>query len=203
MKRLKKQQKAAQSQPNTAPNQATAPSQQQPAAKTEQPPQHPVYKQYPQTITLKSVTDESVQSANGQLQEESNDFTHDDFAKAWKEFAKAEGARRPRLSALLCSQIPPMPDNGLIFRFKVDSMTVKDYLKKNIHNALEGYLRANLHNSGIVLRFELEGEQTDDSANEGTKKENLPYTSKEKYVYMLEKNPALKLLRDTFDLETD
>lgn len=203
MKRLKKQQKAAQSQPNTIQNQATAPSQQQPAAKTEQPPQHPVYKQYPQTISLKSVTDESVQSANGQLQEESNDFTHDDFAKVWKEFAKAEGARRPRLSALLSSQVPKMPDSGLTFRFDVDSMTVKDYLKKNIRNTLEGYLRANLHNSGIVLRFELEGEQTDDSANEGTKKENLPYTSKEKYVYMLEKNPALKLLRDTFDLETD
>ncbi|MBR4621665.1 MAG: hypothetical protein IKO46_11875 [Salinivirgaceae bacterium] len=203
MKRLKKQQKAAQSQPNTVQNQASAPFQQQQEATTAQPPQHPVYKQYPQTITLKSVTDESLQSANGQLQEESNDFTPGDFAKVWNDFAKAESARRPRLSALLCSQIPPMPDNGLIFRFKVDSMTVKDYLKKNIHNALEGYLRANLHNSGIVLRFELEGEQTDDSANEGTKKENLPYTSKEKYVYMLEKNPALKLLRDTFDLETD
>ncbi len=203
MKRLKKQQKAAQSQQNTTANQAPAPSQQQPAAKTEQPPQHPVYKQYPQTISLKSVTDESVQSANGQLQEESNDFTHDDFAKAWKEFAKAEGARRPRLSALLSSQVPKMPDSGLTFRFDVDSMTVKDYLKKNIRSTLEGYLRANLHNSGIVLQIELEGEQTDDSANEGTKKENLPYTSKEKYVYMLEKNPALKLLRDTFDLETD
>lgn len=203
MKRLKKQKKAAQSQQNTTANQAPAPSQQQPAAKTEQPPQHPVYKQYPQTISLKSVTDESVQSANGQLQEENNDFTHDDFAKVWKDFAKAEGARRPRLSALLGSQIPKMPDSGLTFRFQVDSMTVKDYLKKNIHNALEGYLRANLHNTGIVLRFELEGEQTDDTANEGTKKENLPYTSKEKYVYMLEKNPALKLLRDTFDLETD
>lgn len=146
---------------------------------------------------------ENAKSQNGEMAEESNNFTHDEFAKVWKDFAKAENAHRPRLSTLLGSQIPQMPENGLTFKFIVDSLTVKDYLYKNIHNALEGYLRKNLHNSGILLHFEMEGEQNSDEANESSRKGNLPYTSKEKYVYMLDKNPALRLLRDTFDLETD
>lgn|GEM_PF-3939522 len=146
---------------------------------------------------------ENAKSQNGQIDEESNNFTHDEFAKVWMDFAKAEKMHRPRLSALLGSQIPQMPENGLVFIFKVDSLTVKDYLYKNTHNRLEGYLRANLHNSEIILRFEAEGEQNNDESNEGARKGNLPYTSKEKYVYMLDKNPALKLLRDAFGLETD
>ena len=137
------------------------------------------------------------------LTEERNSFTHDEFVKVWKDFAKAESAHRPRLSALLNSQIPTMPDNELVFIFKVDSLTVKDYLYKNTHNRLEGYLRANLHNSDIILRIEAEGEQNDDDTNESRQKGGLPYTAKEKYVFMLDKNPALKLLRDAFGLETD
>ena len=164
---------------------------------------HPVYKEYPQTISLQSVVNESAKQKDGKLVQENSDFTQEQFDIVWKKFATAEKASRPRLSALLNSQIPQKPESGVLFRFIVDSKTVKDYLYKNLHNALEGYLRTNLHNSEIVLRFELEGEQNDDAQSETHQKDNLPYTSKEKYIYMLDKNPALKLLRDHFDLETD
>ena len=152
---------------------------------------------------MQSVVNESEKLKDGKLLQENTDFTQEQFDVVWKKFAKAESSSRPRLSALLNNQIPQKPENGTPFRFIVDSQTVKDYLYKNLHNALEGYLRANLHNSDIELRFELEGEQYDDTKSESKQKGNLPYTSKEKYMYMLDKNPALKLLRDHFDLETD
>ena len=158
---------------------------------------HPVYKEYPQTISLQSVVKESANSESSQLSS-NDDFTQEQFTAVWKNFAKAESSRRPRLSALLNSQIPQKPESGLQFRFKVDSLTVKEYLYKNLHNVLEGYLRENLHNTNVVLKFEMDGDTEAEVRNDG-----LPYTSKEKYVYLLEKNPALKLLRDAFDLETD
>lgn len=142
--------------------------------------------------------DENAKARNAQSENESNDFSQEEFDTAWKNFAKAESAHRPRLSSLLASQIPKMPADGLVFRFMVDSQTVKEYLYKNLHKTLEKYLRDNLHNSNIALNFEMAGDAESEAREKG-----LPYTSKEKYMFLLDKNPDLKLLRDTFDLETD
>ena len=127
---------------------------------------------------------------------QNNDFTQQDFDKVWMAFAKAEKARRPRVSMLLSSKIPQKPENGVYFRFDVSSQTAQAYLKTNLQEPLERYLRDNLHNQRITLRFEMDG-ATEPESN------GMPYTSKEKYMFMLEKNPALKTLRDAFDLETD
>ena len=154
----------------------------------------PVYKEYPQTISLQSVAAASAGDAS--IKEENEEFTQEQFDKVWKDFAKAEANQRPRLSNLLLSQVPQKPENGLLFRFIVGSVTVKEYLYKNMHNVLEGYLRANLHNTHIELRFDVDGEVEQENTG-------MPYTSKEKYVFMLEKNPNLQILRDIFDLETD
>ena len=154
----------------------------------------PVYKEYPQTISLQSVAEASAGDAS--IKEENEEFTQAKFDQAWKEYAKTEAKQRPRLSSLLLSQIPQKPDEGLLFRLIVGSQTVKEYLYKNVHNSLEGYLRANLHNTHIDLRFEVDGEMEAETSG-------MPYTSKEKYLFMLEKNPNLQILRDIFDLETD
>ena len=154
----------------------------------------PVYKEYPQTISLQSVV--AANDGDASIKEENEEFTQAQFDKVWNDFAKAEANQRPRLSSLLLSQIPQKPDSGLLFRFVVGSVTVKEYLYKNMHNVLEGYLRANLHNTHISLRFDVDGEVEQENTG-------VPYTSKEKYVFMLEKNPNLQILRDIFDLETD
>ncbi len=142
--------------------------------------------------------DETAKAQKALSANECNDFSQKELEAAWKNFARAESSHRPRLSNLLTSQIPQKPAEGFVFRFMVDSITVKDYLYKNIHKTLEGYLRENLHNSKIVLSFEMAGDAESDAREKG-----LPYTSKEKYMYLLNKNADLKLLRDTFDLETD
>lgn len=158
---------------------------------------HPVYKQYPQTISFDSVKQESLEeNASSDISlKENAEFTQEKFTSVWNSFARMEEKQRPRLSSKLLSQVPTIPQRGLTFRFKVGSQTVKEYMYKSIHDSLEAYLRKNLHNSGILLRFE-----TDDEVFEET---GLPYTSKEKYKFFVEKNPALLLLRDAFDLETD
>lgn len=156
---------------------------------------HPVYKEYPQTISLDSVMKEGNAEASDITAKEEEEFTPEQFAKVWRDYANAEKAQRPRLCSTMLAQVPQMPDRGLTFRFKVGSQTVKDYMYKTVHDSLEAYLRKNLHNSNIGLRFETDGEVYEESG--------LPYTSKEKYKYMVEKNPALLLLRDAFDLETD
>lgn len=144
---------------------------------------------------MESVAEASAGDAS--VKEENEEFTQAQFDQAWKDYAMTEAKQRPRLSSLLLSQIPQKTDDGLLFRLLVGSQTVKEYLyNKNVHNALEGYLRANLHNTHINLRFEVDGEVE-------AEKSGMPYTSKEKYVYMLEKNPNLQILRDIFDLETD
>lgn len=157
---------------------------------------HPVYTEYPQTISLDSVKKESIEGASSDITvKENEEFTQEQFASVWNDFAKAEKKQRPRLSDSLLSQVPSIPDRGLTFRFKVGSQTVKEFMYRSVHDSLEAYLRKNLHNSDINLRFE-----TNDEVYEET---GLPYTSKEKYKYFVEKNPALLLLRDAFDLETD
>lgn len=95
----------------------------------------------------------------------------------------------------MLSQIPEMPKLGLTFCFKVGSQTAKDFMYKAVHDSLESHLRKRLHNSNIKFRIE-----TTDEVFVAT---GLPFTSKDKYIYMLEKNPTLALLRDAFDLETD
>lgn len=131
---------------------------------------------------------------------ESSNFSCEQFAAVWKQFAKSQSKLRPRLCAILNEQIPSASSDNLNINFVVGSMVVKEYLYKNIHGSLEGYLREQLHNSGINLAFSIEGERVDFNKE---KNNVLPYTSLEKYRYMLEKNSNLSELQVVFDLQTD
>ncbi len=94
-------------------------------------------------------------------------------------------------------QVPQRTNGGFEYIFSVESQVIKDFLYKNVHDSLEGYLREQLHNSFITLRFELKNEQQTASQSD------LPFTSVEKFNYMLAKNKSLKLLQEVFDLHTD
>ena len=200
MKRRKKLQSAAQTQPSSS-------SSEKPSSKpsnTSGGKIPPVYKQYPQTISLQSVSGGDGSTAGGSIKELNEDFTQDQFDAVWMKYVKNEVSRLPRLSGLLSSHIPQKPDSGLNFIFIVSSETIKEFIyNKGIHNSLEGYLRTNLRNSNINLRFETEGEGNGEGNGEEKSSSGMPYTSKEKYIYMLEKNPDLKLLQNAFELETD
>ncbi len=127
---------------------------------------------------------------------ESEEFTHEQFTEVWQDFAQSEKLQRPRLSAILLEQIPSMPEKGFDFTFSVTSQVVRDFLYKNIHDKLEQYLQEHLHNSNVRLSFNMEGEVQ-------KPQETAPYTTLEKYRYMLEKNPALADLQKLFDLQSD
>lgn len=125
----------------------------------------------------------------------SEEYTQETFIKKWKEFAANEKKSRPRLSALLLSNLPVKIDEH-IYRLQVESATVRDFLIKNVHSQLEDYMRNTLRNSLVEIRFEIDGEVRNNDSG-------LPYTSVEKYKYLLEKNPDLALLQKAFDLQAD
>jgi len=125
------------------------------------------------------------------------DFTQSEFNKVWRQFAENERKKRPRLGSLMLEQVPELLLDDFIVKFYANSEVQKGWLDKNVHNELEGYLRANLHNAKISLRFMVQGAEQEGNDSD------TPYTSQEKFNYMLEKSEALQMLRDVFGLKTD
>lgn len=72
---------------------------------------------------------------------------------------------------------------------------VHDTMLNNIKSEIASFLREKLKNSTIQVKGEL---QT--SADDSRK---VMYTPREKFEYLMEKNPLLKELRDRLGLDTD
>ena len=153
----------------------------------------PVFDKYPKTILLNDKSDEV---AEGAAEYENQSYSQADFKKVWNGYATEIKDKRPRLSAIMKEQIPELSGDNLIVRFIANSHVQRDWLYKNVHDELEGYLRKKLHNSEIKLEFEVEGEVA--ASSDGT-----PYTSQEKFNYLLEKSEALRYMREVFGLKTD
>ena len=142
------------------------------------------------------LNDKSDEVAEDAAKYEKQSYSHGDFKKVWSGYATEIKDKRPRLSAIMKEQIPELSGDNLIVRFIANSHVQRDWLYKNVHDELEGYLRKKLHNSEIKLEFEVEGEVV--ASSDGT-----PYTSQEKFNYLLEKSEALRYMREVFGLKTD
>ncbi len=71
--------------------------------------------------------------------------------------------------------------------------TVQETLLSNFRTELIAYLRTNLKNNSILVTGEL---------MESEEKQML-YTPRDKFEYLLEKNPLLKTMRDRLGLDPD
>lgn len=71
--------------------------------------------------------------------------------------------------------------------------TVQETMLNNFKSDLIGYLRERLRNNAILVIGEL---------REAEEKQML-YTPRDKFEYLLEKNPALKKMRDRLGLDPD
>ena len=74
----------------------------------------------------------------------------------------------------------------------VSSSAAAHELEENMLEVL-AYLRSRLHNTAITHRI---------TVNESVR-ERKPYTPKEKYEYLKEKNPLLEKMREELDLNID
>jgi hypothetical protein len=115
-------------------------------------------------------------------------FTPEQLHLVWMDFAE----QRKKFQAEFQLLIQPVEIRGSQVVVRLLS-TVHETLLSNFKADLIGYLRMQLKNNSIIVVGELK---------ESEEKQML-YTARDKFEYLLEKNPLLKTMRDRLGLDPD
>ncbi|NLE34829.1 MAG: DNA polymerase III subunit gamma/tau [Bacteroidales bacterium] len=123
-------------------------------------------------------------------QGEDIDFTSDDLLKAWASFAAEVKEESPRIAVTLSSVSPELlPDRTVVLR--LDNSALKEAFDHNFKPRLEGHLRRSLQNSQVTLQTTVEA----------TERGEILYSPEQKFNHLAARNPALKDLKKTFNLD--
>ncbi len=151
----------------------------------------------PGTVSIKKITTREEDKMNGNNKDPNDEpdgpsdpFTQEQLENAWTEYMTSINGKHPSFSNALGKYMPSLNDNYQI-EITTDNAIIA---KSNEHlKNLINYLKKKLNNYRIHYKMVI------------TKNDNAktPYTDKEKFDAMLQKNPALKNLKDKFDLELD
>ncbi|MGB7394981.1 MAG: hypothetical protein WA913_11355, partial [Pricia sp.] len=118
------------------------------------------------------------------------DFTEEEMQKHWAYFVeKIDGHGRKILASSLTTDVPKMFDDTTIW-IELPNDTMKKEVEREQYDLIN-HLKQELNNHFISLRI---------TVNEETAKK-FAFTPEEKYQKLREKNPAIDLLRKTFDLD--
>ena len=117
-------------------------------------------------------------------------FTEEILRKHWNEFVDQIDAKGQKILASNLSVDTPKLKNDVIICIEMPNDTMKKEIERENFELME-YLRAKLNNHFIQLQI---------SVNEKSAKK-FAFTPEEKYEKLREKNPAIDLLRKTFDLD--
>jgi DNA polymerase-3 subunit gamma/tau len=123
--------------------------------------------------------------------EPANIFTLDQLETTWDEFSETLRIEMPHLSTTLKKHRPILKEDFLI-EFCVDNKVLADDLNQQ-RNVLLEFLVSHLNNNKIHLQIIVADHPT----------ALKPYTDREKFGRMAEKNPGLLDLREQMDLEID
>ncbi len=135
-----------------------------------------------------SVVSEPAAETVGMQQQK--EFSADDLADAWREFALQVKEESPRISVTLTSVTPDLlPDKTVIL--KLDNSALKELFDHNFRARLEHYLRQTLQNNILNLQTTVEA----------TERGEILYSDEQKFNHLASKNPALKDLKKTFNLD--
>jgi DNA polymerase-3 subunit gamma/tau len=121
----------------------------------------------------------------------SNPFTQDDLLEKWNEYADQIKEERPRMSSSLKHHIPSLGDALQIEVTFSNSSQIEDF-NRDIKKDLVSYLEDALQNTQFKIIPVVQ---------EPERKENMLYTSEEKYDHMIKKNPNLGKLKERFNLD--
>jgi DNA polymerase-3 subunit gamma/tau len=121
----------------------------------------------------------------------SKPFKKQDLLRYWKQFAEEKRKGGKQQEFLVLSQLPELVDQHTV-QIKLNSSVQIDTVDR-LKSDLMPFLRNKLHNDGLKLEAELE---LDDS-------KPLIYTPAEKFKYLAEKHPKLKLLQEKLGLDPD
>jgi DNA polymerase-3 subunit gamma/tau len=121
------------------------------------------------------------------------DFTAEQVHELWLKYADAAGADGKINLRMNLKNALPKVNPGHRLSITVPSITIKEMVDEEKINLLE-FLRKQLNNFVIDL---------DITVNVGDAGVTRPYTQGQKFQYLVERNPALKKLKDKLDLEID
>ncbi|MCX2719954.1 DNA polymerase III subunit gamma/tau [Lentiprolixibacter aurantiacus] len=117
-------------------------------------------------------------------------FTEEELQTHWNAFIKKlENSGKKILASSLATDVPKVSD-GYVISIELPNHTMKKEIERE-QSGLMNYLRKKLRNYDITLRI---------NVNEEAAKQ-YAYTPEEKYEKLREKNPAIDLLKNQFDLE--
>jgi DNA polymerase-3 subunit gamma/tau len=138
-------------------------------------------------LKVKSTVETATQVLEAKV-EANEPFTAEQLHLTWMDFAE----QRKKFQAeyhLLC-QPTEIRGNHIIIQLL---STVQETMLNNFKSDLIAYLRENLKNNSILVIGELKE----------TEEKQMRYTPRDKFEYLLEKNPVLKTLRDRLGLDPD
>ena len=139
----------------------------------------------PENIVSEPVPDTAVTA-------ETRQFTPEELKEAWNLFAAEVKEASPRIAVTLSAVSPLLlPDWTIVL--KLDNSTLKETFDQNFRARLENHLRISLHNSSVKLQTTVEA----------TERGEILYSSEQKFNHLASKNPALKDLKKTFNLDFD
>jgi DNA polymerase-3 subunit gamma/tau len=115
-------------------------------------------------------------------------FTPEQLQKAWNEFAEA----RKKFQAEYHLLTQPYALDGTAVTLHIHN-PVQDLMLNNMRLELSAFLRDRLKNNSVTLT----GVFVEQEARK------VIYTNREKFDYLLERNPVLRELKDRLGLDTD
>jgi DNA polymerase-3 subunit gamma/tau len=118
------------------------------------------------------------------------EFTADDLADAFRAFAIQVKEESPRISVTLSSVTPDLLADNTV-ELKLDNTALRELFDHNFRARLEHYLRETLQNSSLSLRTTVGA----------TERGEILYSDEQKFNHLASKNPALKDLKKTFNLD--
>ena len=163
-----------------------------------QKPKSPVTGDEPKKVSIKSII-EGAKSRDAIVSEPQPDailtspdreFTTEEFHEVWTSFAEEIREESPRISVTLSSVTPELLADKTIL-LKLDNLTLKESFDDNFRHRLEGHLRQTLRNGSIRLQ----------TIVEATDRGEILYSPEQKFNHLAEKNPALRELKKTFNLD--
>jgi DNA polymerase-3 subunit gamma/tau len=154
-------------------------------------------KMIPGTTSIKSVIQNKVEepgqeSISSTTTEEPpvsvSGFSQDQLEKTWEEFIKTLQVDSPHFYNTLKHHKPLLKEDFMV-EFCVDNKLLEEELNQK-RNELLDFLRTRLENDKINFQ----------TVVQETTRTIKPYTDREKFNRMAEKNPALKEMKDQLDL---
>jgi DNA polymerase-3 subunit gamma/tau len=121
----------------------------------------------------------------------SEPFTRNELIQSWQEFAESKRKQGKQQEYLVLGQQPELVDE-LTLKIKLNSSVQIDTVD-NLKSELMPFLRNNLKNDGLKLEAELHMNES----------KPLIYTPAEKFKYLSDKHPKLKVLQEKLGLDPD